>query len=601
MPSAEIASPGESDIRYSKASHAQLLCSSSLGGGKIDFSIVVPAHNRPVGLGQCLQAIASQTYRATRFEVIVVDDGSEDSLEPVVAPFLGRLNISLRRQPNSGPAGARNTGAAAARGCYVVFTDDDCRPDPGWLGALASRLAANPGCAAGGQTVNGLPGNLFSSASQVLFDYLYRHWNRDADDALFIAANNLAFPRTRFLEGGGFDANFPLAAAEDRELCGRWRAQRGRIVFAPDAIVHHFHSLNLKTFLRQHFNYGCGAMIFRDVRRRRAEQRVRVEPRLYYLPLFKYAFSRDGGYRGVVVAMLVGLSQIVTPLGYLYQWYISRAETSTFSGHDRPRKRDQFNGGGEAARIRAMRVVRRLRYHLRVRAFDALNHPVVVPVLSSAFFILSSMLRPFLPAASLSLLCGSHRILMRVGPGAGFSGLLNTTIEQALIRACATDGLVESVASRSTNLPEVAPDLLRKAGIVLKAPRCEYDRIVEKGVLVLKNTERLDTFRRCVAMASLLQQYTLILEPSWSGYANPKMLSFCVFRDHPIVVMSPCRADHQFLERLNSNLRPIPTGASDWVDPRVFRPLDGQDKRFDAVMIARWTLVKRHHLELPPV
>jgi hypothetical protein len=99
-----------------------------------------------------------------------------------------------------------------------------------------------------------------------------------------------------------------------------------------------------------------------------------------------------------------------------------------------------------------------------------------------------------------------------------------------------------------------------------------------------------------VAMASLVERYTLILEPSWSGYADPKLLSFCVFRDYPVVVMASCKADYQFLERLNSNLRPITTGASDWVDPRVFRPLERQEKRFDAVMVARWTLAKRHHL-----
>src|ERR1035441_39433 len=197
MPIAEIVSHGESNARRPKRRHPELLCSSSLGGGEIDFSIGVPAHNRPLRLGQCLQALAAVAYPVTRYEVIVVDDGSEESLEPVVAPFLGCLNIALLRQPNSGPAGARNAGAAAARGRYVVFTDDDCRPAQGWLDALARRLAANPQSAAGGKTENGLAGNLFSSASQILVDYLYRHWNRDADDAVFIPSNNLAFPRAR--------------------------------------------------------------------------------------------------------------------------------------------------------------------------------------------------------------------------------------------------------------------------------------------------------------------------------------------------------------------------------------------------------------------
>jgi hypothetical protein len=113
---------------------------------------------------------------------------------------------------------------------------------------------------------------------------------------------------------------------------------------------------------------------------------------------------------------------------------------------------------------------------------------------------------------------------------------------------------------------------------------------------VLKNSERIDAFRRLVTMESMLADYTLVLEPSWSGYANPKILSFAAFHDHPILVMSPCAADYRLLAQLQSNLVPIPIGASDWVDPRVFRPLAGHQKRFDAVMVARWTRVKRPHL-----
>jgi len=245
-----------------------------------------------------------------------------------------------------------------------------------------------------------------------------------------------------------------------------------------------------------------------------------------------------------------------------------------------------------------MGEVRRLRYRLSVRMLDALSHPLVVPARSTALFLLASMLNTFRPEESLSLLCRCHRSLLNGDARAGFSARLNRLIERALKRACARDGIVESIASRTTDSPQTAPVRLWQYGIVLKAPRCEKDRVVEKGVLLLKNTERIDAFRRSVAMRSLLEQYTLVLEPSWSGYANPILLSFCTFREHPIVVMSPCQADHHFLERLNANLRPTSIGASDWVDPRVFRPLDGYEKRFDAVMVARWTRAKRHHLLL---
>lgn len=246
--------------------------------------------------------------------------------------------------------------------------------------------------------------------------------------------------------------------------------------------------------------------------------------------------------------------------------------------------------------MQVMGLVRKLTYELRSRTLDALVDQRVAAGMSLASFVMSIVLRPFLPRSSLSLLCRSHRILFCASPHNLFSAWLNRMIERVLRRVCAEGGLVESVAAAHTEVQEIDLCVSRTAGLVLKAPRREGDHIVERGVLLLKNTECLDSFRRCVEMARILERYTLILEPSWSAYANPRLLSFCMFRDHPIVVMSPCQADHQFLERLQSNLRPVPAGASDWVDPQVFHPLEGQDKRFDAVMIARWTLMKRHHL-----
>ena len=95
---------------------------------KIDFSIVIPAHNRPAQLRNCLDAIAILKYPHDRHEVIVVDDGSTQDLAPVVLPFLACLRVTLLRQHNSGPAAARNLGAAAATGRYVVFTDERLPP-----------------------------------------------------------------------------------------------------------------------------------------------------------------------------------------------------------------------------------------------------------------------------------------------------------------------------------------------------------------------------------------------------------------------------------------------------------------------------------------
>lgn len=77
------------------------------------FSVIVPGHGRPGPLAACLRALARQDYPADRYEVIVVDDGSEPPLGPGDADD---PRVRWLRQPHAGPAAARNAGAATARG-----------------------------------------------------------------------------------------------------------------------------------------------------------------------------------------------------------------------------------------------------------------------------------------------------------------------------------------------------------------------------------------------------------------------------------------------------------------------------------------------------
>ena len=187
----------------------------------IDISIVIPTYNRPERLEQCLESIARLDYPSNRFEVIVVDDGSRISLEPIAVKFEDCISINLIRQSNAGPASARNTGAAAAQGDYLIFTDDDCQPHPDWLKTLTQAIKDFPNTLIGGHTINALPNNLYSSASQLLIDYLYDYYNQQKEEATFFASNNFALPRKLYQQLEGFDTSFPLAAGEDREFCDR--------------------------------------------------------------------------------------------------------------------------------------------------------------------------------------------------------------------------------------------------------------------------------------------------------------------------------------------------------------------------------------------
>ena len=272
------------------------------------FSVVIPTYRRPERLAGCLRSLEALDYPRDRFEVIVVDDGGGLSRPSLRAP----LDVVLLTQPHAGPATARNTGAATARGAYLAFTDDDCRPDPAWLQAMAARVAEAPDHAIGGRTINGLPDNPFSTASQLLVDFLYA-WHFDHGQTRFFASNNLVAPTELFLARGAFDAEFRLAAGEDREFCHRWGRSGGRFTFAPEALVRHEHHLNAWSFWRQHFTYGRGAFHFS---RRLAERGEQVPtPLSFYVKLVASPLRSSRRHRLFLASLLV-LAQAATVAGY---------------------------------------------------------------------------------------------------------------------------------------------------------------------------------------------------------------------------------------------------------------------------------------------
>jgi len=132
----------------------------------------------------------------------------------------------------------------------------------------------------------------------------------------------------------------------------------------------------------------------------------------------------------------------------------------------------------------------------------------------------------------------------------------------------------------------------RSRTLVLKPPRFEGDSVAEPGVLFTKTFGELAML---VDLPRLLAHYRLVIEPGWSGYADPVLLYYCRFETHPIIVCAPERTDYEFLQQLGSNLIPVLFGASDWVNPEVFYPIGGMEKRYDAVMVAGWAVYKRHH------
>jgi len=138
------------------------------------------------------------------------------------------------------------------------------------------------------------------------------------------------------------------------------------------------------------------------------------------------------------------------------------------------------------------------------------------------------------------------------------------------------------------------PDLKKFFGnrlMVLKSPAADG----EKGVLFVMFSSMFQLLHSGMNLEKLLDDYTLIFEPSWSGYCHPDLLEYTRWKQN-IFVLAAEENDFGFLKRLSSNLVPVGLGPCDWVDPRVATPYLANPKEFDIVMNSNWGAWKRHHV-----
>lgn len=283
----------------------------------VPLSVVVPTRDRPVALGACLDALAAQVDPAD--EVVVVDDGSTDA-GAVAAVVAAHPGVRLVRGEGRGPAAARNLGARSATGAVLAFTDDDCRPGPGWVAALRRRFAEGADAVVG-PTRNGRPRSPVAAASQVVTNHLTASTLDPIARTVTFGPTSDVAVRAEVHRRVPFDEAYPLAAGEDRDWCARLAAADVVLAWEPDAWVAHHQDLTLRTFWRQQSRYGRGAHRFHGGRGR--------QPARFYVDLV-----RSGLAEGPRAGALVLVAQAATATGLLR----ARAEASRPSSRGRRRR-----------------------------------------------------------------------------------------------------------------------------------------------------------------------------------------------------------------------------------------------------------------------
>ena len=112
------------------------------------YAIIVPVYNRPDEVAELLESLTLQTFKD--FEVIIVEDGSQNPCETVCKQYEKLLDIKYFIKENSGPGQSRNYGAAHSTGEYLLILDSDVVLPAGYLAVIEKELRREPVDAFGG-------------------------------------------------------------------------------------------------------------------------------------------------------------------------------------------------------------------------------------------------------------------------------------------------------------------------------------------------------------------------------------------------------------------------------------------------------------------
>jgi glycosyltransferase involved in cell wall biosynthesis len=210
------------------------------------ISVIIPNRNNATSIGKCLAA--AQASHHGNFEIIVVDDSSEDNSIEIIERYPCRL---VRLRQHGGAAQARNAGANHSRGRILFFTDADCLLQPDTL-ALATRTLAHEGAnAIIGGTYTPAPHDrrFFSRFQSVFINYFE---TRRAPAADYIATHALAMDASVFRGNRGF-AEHVRPILEDVEFSHRLRRAGCRLVMNPAIQVQHMFNYSMIRSLRNAF------------------------------------------------------------------------------------------------------------------------------------------------------------------------------------------------------------------------------------------------------------------------------------------------------------------------------------------------------------
>ena len=217
-------------------------------GNKVVVSVIVPVYNNLEFLETCLHALQNQTYPKESYEVIVVDNASEEKIENVTIQF---PQVTLAHESKPGSYAARNKGIALAKGEVIAFTDSDCIPAEDWIEKGLESLFKTPNVGLVGGKIELIFKTSDKPTAIEFYDFINNHLNQaqHVSQSHFAATANV-FTLASILEKVGV-FNSELKSLGDMEWGRRVYSQGYQLVYSEEVCVRHPARSSLKELYKR--------------------------------------------------------------------------------------------------------------------------------------------------------------------------------------------------------------------------------------------------------------------------------------------------------------------------------------------------------------
>jgi glycosyltransferase involved in cell wall biosynthesis len=239
----------------------------------IKLSVIICTYNRANSLADTLLCLTKQSYETVNWELIVVDNNSNDNTKEIISEYSKKLpNLTYKFEPQQGLSFARNSGINSAHGSIIAFTDDDVLPEDDWLIQIQNNMEKYNCDACGGYIAPKWEAPPPPWLTEIFYGFLAIKTDTNGPRQLSISDElpfgaNMAFRKSMFSEHGLFDTQKgrkgnTLAGGEDIEMFERIIHANCPVYYFPNIkVTHKVEAFRIKKNYFRRWRFQCSKNI----------------------------------------------------------------------------------------------------------------------------------------------------------------------------------------------------------------------------------------------------------------------------------------------------------------------------------------------------